>query len=170
MGAVDDCCVGSCNSIHSPFEAALRTLVILCHASPQCFDISQIAVLDYLLVHSADLDGPESAHPATPYRSGEALILVELAEKGAHLLISRGLVEIEFTEEGIAYRALDLGASFLDALQSPYIKKLRDRANWLADILEEKTPEMIRENVASRISTWGVEFDTEALLGQAEYE
>lgn len=164
MGDIDSVELLTLPPINSPLEAALRTLVILCHTFPRAFDVRSLTSLDYLLVHSGDVEGPESIHPATPFRSGEILVRMDLVERGIHLLASRGLIEVEFSDAGVAFKAEDIGAVFLDALDSRYTLALRKRATWLADFISEQSLERVTQRVADGLTIWGDEFQREAIF------
>ena len=80
----------------SPFNSALetgvRTLAILVAAHPRAHDLHRLVQYDYLIVHSADADGPSSLHPPLPLRSGELLVRRNVIGRGILLMVSRGLV------------------------------------------------------------------------------
>ena len=98
---------------NTPMEAGLRGLAVLLYAYPASLDLSRLLNFDYLVVHSGDVtDGPESLHPAAPYRSGELLVRRGLVEEGLELFTSRGLIEKSFDADGIAYRAAEPAAAF----------------------------------------------------------
>jgi hypothetical protein len=119
---------------NSPVELGLRALMLLAESHPRPLDIQRLVVLDYLLVHSGDLEGgPESLHPASPLRAGEVSIRRGLIEDGLHLFATKGLVTRITDESGISYAAEELAAVFLDALTSDYGHALRNRAAWAVE-------------------------------------
>jgi len=75
---------------------------------------------DYLLVHTGDIDGPESLHPPAPLQSAELLIRRKLVEQALLLMMTRHLAEREVTTEGLRYRAGENASLFLDSLESEY--------------------------------------------------
>src|ERR1035437_4512317 len=114
---------------NSPLECGLRTLTLLAASHPSACDLQRLIFYDYLLVHSGDVPGgPESIHPATPLRSGEALVRRHWIEKGLLLMLSRELLKRKFSPAGITYQASPLTGSFLDYMEQPYTKQLRERA------------------------------------------
>lgn len=122
----------------SPFNSALetgvRSLAILVAAYPALFDLQRLVEMDYIVVHSEDIeDGPESLHAPLPMRAGELLVRRELVEKGLQLMMSRGLVQKVPMETGFNYVAGDNAASFLSMLSTMYSKNLMHRARWAAD-------------------------------------
>lgn len=87
---------------------------------------------DYLVVHSADADGPDSLHVALPFRTGELLVRREIVERGLMLMRSRNLIGMSASANGIEYYASESASPFLAGLQAPYTQKLTNRAAWAA--------------------------------------
>ena len=52
-------------TFNGPLEAGIRAVSILGAAYPQSYDLQRLVALDYLLVHTSDVGGPESLHPPT---------------------------------------------------------------------------------------------------------
>lgn len=150
---------------NSPLECGLRTLVVLTAAEPAACDLQRLIFYDYLLVHSGDVpDGPESIHPPTPLRSGEALVRRQWIERGLLLMISRELVVRTFSERGIQYQASPLTASFLGYMEQPYTKKLQDRAKWVIDRFGAYSDQQLLQFFKENLDRWGGEFIREELL------
>ena len=59
---------------NSPFEAGVRSLAILVAAFPEAYDLQRLVEMDYLVVHSGDVNGPASLHAPLPMRAGELLV------------------------------------------------------------------------------------------------
>jgi hypothetical protein len=150
---------------NSPLECGLRGLVILVAASPASYDLQRLVFYDYLLVHSGDVpDGPASIHPATPLRSGEALVRRQWIEKGLILMISRELVKRSFAPEGLLYQASPLASPFLSYMEEPYTRELRERAAWVVKRFGEYTDQALLEFFRANLDRWGGEFIREELL------
>jgi hypothetical protein len=109
-------------------------------------------------VHSGDVDGPPSIHPALPLRSGELLVRRQLIERGLLLMISRGLVSRHATPKGFAYQAEDDAGPFLDSLTAEYLDDLKDRAVWVVDRFSEKSDHDIRVMLSQVYDQWSREF------------
>ena len=122
-------------TFNGPLEAGIRAVAILGFAHPRAFDLQRMIAFDYLLVHTADIGGPESLHPEAPLQSAELLVRRKLVEQALLLMMTRHLVEREATEEGFRYRAGENAAPFLASLESDYLTALKERAAWLADEL-----------------------------------
>ena len=149
---------------NSPLESGLRSLYLLVEAHPKRCDLQRLLFYDYLVVHSADADGPESLHPATPHRSGEILVRRGLVERGLLLMLSRGLVERSFDENGIEYCASDGAASFLACLETPYAHGLANRAHWVVGHFGEMSLSQLESYFRSNLDRWGGEFEFESLI------
>ena len=143
---------------NNPVESALRSLVLLVEAYPTTLDLQKLVYLDYLLVHSADADGPESLHPPTPQRDGEIAVRRDLIERGLHLLLVRGLAERRATKNGFEYAALDAAGTVIASLETGYSQELRDRASWVAAHFGGRDTNALQQFFRERIGRWGQEF------------
>lgn len=160
MGAMSG--VGPFNS---PLECGLRALVLLQAAQPVACDLQRLVFYDYLLVHSADVpEGPESIHPPTPLRSGEALVRRHWIERGLLLMISRELVLRTFSAQGILYQASPLAGAFLGYMEEPYTKRLQERAAWVIQRFGVYSDHELLEFFKANLDRWGGEFIREELL------
>jgi|SRR5579862_2555493 len=144
---------------NTPLETGIRMLAVLSAAAPLGFDLQRLSYFDYLLVHSADVEGgPESIHPATPLRSGEFLVRRGLVERALLLILSRALISRTFSPNGIIYAANSLSDPFLEHLEAPYTRLLRDRARWAVDRFGNMNDSNLREYFRQRLGQWGAEF------------
>lgn len=150
---------------NSPLECGLRTLVLLAAAQPIACDLQRLVFYDYLLVNSGDVpNGPDSVHPATPLRSGEALVRRHWVERGLLLMISRELVSRFFSENGILYKASPLTSSFLAYMEQPYTRKLQERAAWVIATFGSYSDHQLVEFFRNNLDRWSGEFIREDLL------
>ena len=69
-------------------------------------------------------------------------------------MMSRDLVEQEPQEAGLMYVAGENAAAFLDALQSSYLLKLKDRANWLIEHFSEYTDAEFNAIIRQYFDDW----------------
>ena len=58
---------------NTPLETGIRSLGILVASYPKAFDLQRLVAFDHLVVHTADIGGPESLHAELPMRSAELL-------------------------------------------------------------------------------------------------
>lgn len=154
---------------NGPIEIGLRALVSLTASYPRLFSLQRLVILDYLLVHSDDVEGgPPGLHPKTPHRSGEILARRGVLQQGLTLYQSRNLIECVFEPLGLFYRATDASAAFLDALDSEYVGKLRERASWVTDRFGEQSDATLSAFVEGGVGRWGAEFTHESVLWAEE--
>lgn len=144
---------------NTPLETGIRMLALLSAAAPSECDLQRLSYYDYLVVHSADVEGgPASVHPATPHRSGEFLVRRGLLERALLLMFSRGLVARLFSDRGILYAATKLTNPFLEHLEAPYTKLLRERAVWVVGRFGAMNDAALRDYFRQHLGEWGAEF------------
>ena len=145
-------------TFNGPLEAGVRVVTILGAAYPQAFDLHRLTALDYLLVRTSDLDGPDSIHPPTPIRSPDAEVRRRIVQQGLMLMMSRDLVERQATATGLQYTAGENAATFLDSLRTPYLLQLKERAEWLIDHFKHQSEDEFNKTIQSFFDNWVVEF------------
>ena len=136
----------------------MRALILLAESYPAQIDLQRLLEYDYIMVHTGDVDGPPSIHPALPLRSGELLVRRQLIERGLMLMISRGLVGRHATPNGFMYQAEDDAGPFLDALTAEYLRNLKDRATWVVDHFRDMSDQEIRVMLTRVYDQWSREF------------
>ncbi len=153
-------------TFNGPLEAGIRAISILAAAYPQAYDLQRLVALDYLLVHTHDIDGPENLHPPAPMHSTELLVRRKLVQQSLLLMMTRHLVEREITTEGIKYVAGENAATFLASVSSRYLAALKERASWLIRTLGSHTDEQFRNVMRRFPDRWVEEFqNVERSLG-----
>src|SRR5258708_21402875 len=130
-----------------PLEAGVRIVAVLGAAYPRAFDLHHLTALDYLLVRTKELDGPEGIHPPTPIRSPNAEVRRRVVQQGLMLMMSRDLVAREATASGIHYQAGESAAAFLDSLRAPYLMGLKSPLTWLVDYFKDQSEEAIARTI-----------------------
>ena len=143
---------------NSALETGVRTLTLLTASYPRAHDLARLVQYDYLVVHSADADGPPSLHPALPLRSGELLVRRGLVESGLLLMMSRSLVGRRVCSDGFLYSAHDSAEAFLGNLRSPYILQLRERAEWVSATFDELSEPDLNVEMGRLFASWTTEF------------
>lgn len=149
---------------NSALETGLRALVVLDALHPRACSTSELVWFDHLVVHTADLEGPDSLHPDLPSRAGELLVRRSLVDDGVRLLLNAELVYVIEDEEGMRFQAGDEAPSFLELLEVPYALALKERARWLAQKLGALPEETIRDLVHQRLGRWTLEFQGDDTL------
>lgn len=146
-------------ALNGPIEVGLRSLAVLHEADPEGLDLQRLVTLDYLIVHSEDVDGgPASLHPPSPLRAGEVAIRRGLVENGLHLYACRGLVRRGIASDGIRYFAEDAAASFLDVMRSEYVRRLRTRAQWAYERFGLVADDELQHMLTESLERWRTEF------------
>lgn len=145
-------------TFNSPIETGVRALILLAESYPAHLDLQRILEFDYIMVHTSDVEGPPSIHPALPLRSGELLVRRQIIERGLMLMISRGLVSRHATANGFTYLAKDDAGPFLDSLTAEYLDELKDRAVWVVDRFSDMSDYDIRVMLTRVFDQWSREF------------
>src|ERR1017187_4501542 len=145
-------------TFNSPIETGIRALILLAESYPTQLDLQRLLEFDYIMVHTGDVDGPPSIHPALPLRSGELLVRRQLIERGLMLMISRGLISRHATPNGFMYQAEDDAGPFVDALAAEYLEDLKNRAGWVVDRFSEMGDHEIRVMLSQVYDQWSREF------------
>jgi hypothetical protein len=151
---------------NTPFESGVRSLILLTSCFPCRLGLRKLVVLDHLVVHSGDIDGPESLHPQEESRAAELLVRRRLVEAGLALMATRGLITRHATAEGFRYQAGEEAGTFVDLLQSKYALDLRARADWLSQNVVPLSDDALNQLVHRRIDQWAPEFQADNTPGR----
>lgn len=153
-------------TFNGPLEAGIRAVSILGAAFPQTYDLQRLVALDFLLVHTGDIDGPDNLHPPTPMHSAELLVRRKLIEESLLLMMTRDLVVREATPDGIKYGAGENATTFLTSVSSRYLVALKDRATWLVETFGYLSDDQFRVVMRRFFDHWVEEFhQSEKSLG-----
>lgn len=145
-------------TFNGPLEAGIRAVAVLESAYPTGFDIQRLTAFDYLLVRTSVLDGPSDLHPEAPIQTPATEVRRKTVQDALHMMMTRDLIEREVNEEGIIYRAGDAASVFLESLTTPYVKALKNRAEWLTARLSDLDAEAFDEMMREFFDQWVVEF------------
>ena len=147
---------------NSQLETGTRAIVILNAAYPRALDLARLTWFDHLVVHTQDIGGPDSLHPALPGRTGELVVRRRLLEDSIVLMRRLHLIDVLHDEKkGIAYRAGDDAPAMVDLLRTKYATGLKERAKWLITELGDLDEAEFTKRVANQIGRWAVEFQGE---------
>lgn len=146
------------STFNGPLETGIRAVSILGAAYPRTYDLQRLVALDYLLVHTADVGGPESLHPPTPMQSAELLVRRKLVEQALLLMMARDLVRREIMADGIKYGAGENAATFLSSVSSVYLRELKGRADWLVSALGNHSDQQFKAVMRKFFDRWVEEF------------
>ncbi|WP_155290133.1 ABC-three component system middle component 2 [Rhodococcoides fascians] len=145
--------------LNSPVELGVRIVMILVEAYPEHLDVNRLVLLDHAVLHSADLGGPESLHPALPVRAGELGVKRDVVEGGLTLLLRGGLAVMAATADGVQFQAGEGALHFVDILGSSYATALHDRVVWVVQNFDDLSEEKVRQHMRDIFGSWSEEFD-----------
>lgn len=150
----------------SPFNGSLETgmrAVMALHASfPMELDIQRLTALDYLIVRTSLLDGPDDLHPSTPITTPVSQVRRKAVYDALDLMMPRELVERTISNQGIYYRAGEYSSFFVEALTTKYAQRLLRRARWVAEYFEGYSEAQFNGLMAELLDDWVAEFQDEA--------
>jgi hypothetical protein len=156
-------------TFNGPLEAGVRAVTILGAAFPRAFDIQRLTALDYLLVRTHQLGGPEDLHPATPILTPATEVRRKLVHNALLLMMTRDLVRREVHPDGFRYKAGESAAPFLHSIRTPYLCALNSRAIWLVHHLADYSDSEFNDLMRRFFDNWIVEFQAvERSLGTEE--
>lgn len=145
-------------TFNSYLEVGIHAVTILRAAYPRSYDLQRLIALDFLLVHTADVGGPENLHPPTPNYSAELIVRRKLIEQGLLLMMTRDLIQREATPEGFKYMAGENAEIFLSSVSTCYLLGLKERAAWLIDELGDLSENDFKGLMRSFFDKWVEEF------------
>jgi hypothetical protein len=156
-------------TFNGPLEAGVRAVAVLGAAFPRAFDLQRLTVYDYLLMHTHQLGGPDDLHPATPIKTPATEVRRKIVQDAIYLMMTGEFIAREVYADGIRYRAGETAGFFLDSLQTPYLRELRIRADWLVEHLADYSDGNFDSLMRQFFDSWVVEFQAieESLGGEA---
>ncbi len=156
-------------TFNGPLEAGVRAVAILGAAFPRTFDLQRLTALDYLLVRTGQLGGPDDLHPATPIQTPATEVRRRVIYNALLLMMTRDLVVREVHPDGLRYKAGESAAPFLNSIRTPYLCALNARAIWLVDYLAGYGDSEFESLMRRFFDNWVVEFqEMEQSLGAEE--
>ncbi|PZP40261.1 MAG: threonine transporter [Pseudomonas fluorescens] len=139
---------------HTYIESGLRALLSLYEAYPTGMSFERLHYYDYISVHTADFEGPQSLHASFPHRSGEYLVRRELVEQGLEYMRVKGLISVSLSPRGIEYILTDNAGDYILSLNKPYIDKLKIRIKWVHYTFSDTSTEKLRDVFSKKLGKW----------------
>lgn len=155
----------STHLFNGPLETGVRAVVVLNAVFPLQLDLTDLTLLDHLVVHTADVDGPASLHPNLPQRTGEMLVRRRLIEQGINLMRRFQMISVQPLQEGIFYQATEDASAFTELLRSEYAEQLKIRAKWLAENVCILGSKGMSDLAKEKLGRWSFEFQNSELKG-----
>ena len=147
-------------------ETGVRALLILEACHPQALDLDTMSLFDYFVVHTEDIGGPSSLHPAIGSRVGEYHVRRRVIQDGLRLMRRASLIDVVEAEDGIRFTASEDAPAFVRLMGTDYNRDLFARSKWLADQWVMAGDEFLTRLRAS-IERWSLEFREEGGLSDA---
>lgn len=145
---------------NTPFELGLRMVYLLSALRPSGADLQKLVLLDYAIVYSKDVGGPESLHTPVPFRNAELFSRRERIEQGLYLMSTRGLVDMILDERGLTYIAGPSSFTMVGSLSSRYWRELETRCIWAAKRFGGSDSSELLQQFSAQGHLWGAELET----------
>ena len=147
---------------NTPFELGLRMVYLLTALRPGGADVQKLVLLDYAIVYSKDVGGPESLHTPVPFRNGELFSRRERIEQGLYLMSTRGLVDVVLDDDGMTYVAGPSSFTMIGSMTSKYWRDLEVRCRWVSTQFGHVSSAELLQEFASHGHLWGAEIEASA--------
>lgn len=118
---------------NSPTEIGLRILFLLEAFYPHKIDLNFLSVLEFLVLHTADVGGPPSLHVPIETRAGEYLVRRKTMQAAVAFLRRTHLIEMINCERGQLYEITQEASALVDITMAPYHLRLKECAKWLSE-------------------------------------
>ena len=113
---------------NTPFETALRVLLLLESESRADFTINMIAALDFAALYGKSFEfSNENLHGDNLFKFSEFATRKELAGEGLKYLVQKGLIDVNATKSGFIYRISPEGKVFSKKLDTKYAQDYREQ-------------------------------------------
>ncbi len=156
--------------LNGTIDVALRLLAIMTTCKCKMSE-DRITIYSYFAIHISDLRKDEkSAHPDIPFRYSYYTKSKEVIPSALNFLISRGLVNCDFSEKKISFFATEMGCALYEHIDGDYKEMLIKNINKVHDFLCSKSDLEIAKIVISKLHSWGSEFKNESILNGISYE
>lgn len=140
-------------------EIGCRILLIL-NIVKDNYSIERIGYYDYFSLHfSISKTTGKSLHPPNPNHSAEIIIKRHTIENAVNFLIGKGLIEPQYSSQGIKYQNTYLGNKIADMFNNEYTKKYQRYVKAVDKIFSKMTEDKIRDYVNKNIGKWIGEFE-----------
>lgn len=142
---------------NTKFELGIRSLMIINKYSDG-IDIESLIILDYLSLHAKVIDtNLKSLHPDNPFYGIELLTKRDLIKESLNLLISKGLIDIKYSVDGIFYIPNGVSNYFLSYFEGIYFNDLNNSINEILNKFKGYSREDLKKYVNDNIELWSGE-------------
>lgn len=156
--------------LNGTLDVALRLLAIMSTCETNMTE-DRLAIYSYFVIHLSDLRTNEkSAHPDIPFRNNAYMKSREVIQNALYFLISRGLVDCNFTSKEIKYYATDMGCALYENVGGDYKRLLIKNIIKVHHSLKVMSDVQLSNIVSHNLHSWGSEFKYESILNDIVYE
>lgn len=139
---------------NTPFETALRIVIMLETEKRKDFSMNMIAAIDFAALYGRSFQISDvNLHSDNLFKFAEFAIRKKLAQEAVSFLVKRGLIIAETTKNGFLYRILDTGRAFAGSLDTTYADSYRSEVNLALD----KYMDCFEQQIIQQINTIAVE-------------
>lgn len=152
------------NLFNTQTEISIRLLTIISH-SKKSLNLQELIYYDYLTLYYGDVDSNyNNLHPSNPHHSIEYILKRTLINESLKLLLSKGLIEVLVTSDGINYKANSFTINFLSCFESNYFELLKKNSVLVTEHFNTYSITELTSYFNQNIGKWKGEFETEVLF------
>lgn len=143
------------NSIYNtPVEIGARLLMIIVKNKIE-IDFDKLLILDYLALHANIINNNfKSLHPDNPFHGLEIYSKMNVSKNALKLLISKGLIDVNFTSKGITYSTNPIGEYFLSFFEGDYYKELGMNIDNIINNFNDYDSDELQKYLFKNIDKW----------------
>lgn len=139
---------------NTPVEIGVRLLMIIVKSNSEV-DLERLLILDYFALHLNVINNNmKSLHPENPYHGLEIYSKMNVSKDAINLLISKGLIEVKFSPEGITYRSNSISEYFLSFFEGDYYTELGVSIDSVIDKFNSYNSAELQEYIFKNIDKW----------------
>lgn len=151
---------------NTPFETALRELLLLETDSRNDFSINMIAAVDFAALYGKSFGFSNmNLHGDNLFKFSEFATRKELTQKGILLLVRRGFADVRPTEKGFIYSISGNGRKFASCLDTKYAQDNRKQIHLALQFFADD-PEQIILNKINRLAVASLEKEAATFHGE----
>lgn len=111
---------------NTPFEASLRTLLILESLKNKSYTTDMIAAIDFISIYSREFEiTDQNLHGENNYKFSEFTLRRDLIQKSIKQLVLDDLIKVSSTKKGFTYTINQKGLDYSQYLSSDYATAYR---------------------------------------------
>jgi len=139
---------------NTPFETALRTVILLQTERRADFSINMIAAIDFVSLYGQSFHTSDNnLHGDNLFKFAEFATRKELTREAVNLLVKRGLITAKATKDGFLFSIAEQGREFAQSLDTRYADSYRREVNCVLD----KYAGYSEQEILKQINTIAVE-------------